>query len=464
MKRNVVYGLVLLCILLLGNRLREYNYSTVPHPGETTDEYSYGWLGLNLWKDGFPKSWSSLSGYENSELQKINVDSIYNHDPMRPDFPIVSPWFDHPPLFGMITGGYAYIKGARNYEDVSVILLRRPMIKIALITTILIFVLASQLYNTKVGLFASLLYSVAPTFVISSRLAMIENALAPLFLGSVILTLHYFKTKKRVFWLLACTTGGLAMLLKLSGVAILISNVLLVLYYGEKEKFKLIGIAIFFGLMSFMSFCLYGSYYDWQTFVDIFQKNSQRFYGAGSEIVVQAITSMRFTTYKFFTDGWLNVGWISLFILSLKGFKKEKGGTVLTLVVAAYFFVFIFFGSESYGWYKYPFFPFLVISMAKIILDLFAKPNLLIYIILLALPLGNSVHKLIGVGDFQSYVPIVRGLSLGFLVLLVMDLFWNNKKIIKVQRAFMFIILVVTLYMSIKEIYYYDFESWFRAT
>ena len=157
-RRNILVILLLLAIVLLGNKLRSHSYSTVPHPGEVADEYCYGWLGMSLIKDGEPISWSSLDVYKNRELVKINVDGIYDADPSKPPFPIVKPYFDHPPLFGFISGGYAYLKGARDFVDASVILLRRPMLKMGIVTTLLIFWLGTRLYGKDIGLLSALFY------------------------------------------------------------------------------------------------------------------------------------------------------------------------------------------------------------------------------------------------------------------------------------------------------------------
>ena len=102
MNKIIVY-LVLLAILVIGLNLRRFSYAQVPLPGETADEYSFGWLGISLIKDRYPIAWSGIAGYKNHDFQKINVDRLFDVDPDRPPFSIDKPWFDHPPLFGLVT-------------------------------------------------------------------------------------------------------------------------------------------------------------------------------------------------------------------------------------------------------------------------------------------------------------------------------------------------------------------------
>src|SRR4030065_2698458 len=182
LKKNLSSIILLAAIVILGNTLREFSYAEVPNPGETRDEYSFGWLGISLLKDRFPVAWSGIKAYGSSDYQKINVDHIFDKDEYLPLFPINKPCFYHPPVFGLLVGGYAYAKGVRTFQDASVIILRRPVLKLGIATTILVFILANLLFGKGVAILSSLLYSTVPTIVISSRLALAETGYIPLFL------------------------------------------------------------------------------------------------------------------------------------------------------------------------------------------------------------------------------------------------------------------------------------------
>lgn len=460
------YWLVLILlsgILVLGNNLREFSYSSVPHPGEVADEYSFGWLGLSLIEDKYPVAWSGLPAYDKHDFQRINVDGIFDKNSDTKFFSIDKPWFDHPPLFGLISGGYAYIKGAREFVDASVILLRRPMIKIAMITTVSIFILGWKLYGTSTGLLAALLYSVVPTTVISSRLALAENAYIPIFVISLISAIFYIDTCKRIYWALAVFLASAGLLFKLSAISIALTLVLTALLFGKKEKKFLIATVIGGVMIALLMFTIYGLYFDWNTFIKVFMTNSQRFYGAGSEIFFSAIVSSKITANRFLTDGWVTLAWIAMFVILFVEWKKERGGTILALPVVSYFVTFLIFGSEGYGWYRFPFLPFLLIALSRLLYKIFLTPNILLFVALMMLPFGTTVHRLIGVEGFQNYVPLFRyfiGLALGLFTL---SLF--KKDLLKnIQRIFIALIILSLVYFSIKEVFFFTYEEWFFAT
>ncbi len=138
MFKRVVEIVLLLIIIIIGNNARSASYASVPQPGENSDEYAYAWAGLTLLTKGKPEAWSQFpDAYKNVRKEKINVDHIFEKYADFPEFTIVSPWFDNPPATGLITGGYAYLKGFRSMDEISVITIRRPMLKIAILTTVL---------------------------------------------------------------------------------------------------------------------------------------------------------------------------------------------------------------------------------------------------------------------------------------------------------------------------------------
>jgi 4-amino-4-deoxy-L-arabinose transferase-like glycosyltransferase len=461
--KNLAVGIFVVFILILGHRLRSYEYATVPHPGEVADEYGYGWSGLSLLTSGSPRSWTTLPAYKNSSFERINIDHIFTDDPHRPEFMMVTPWFDHPPTFGLITGGYSYMKGVRSFESMGAGIIRRPIVKIGIITTLMAFLLAYRMFDYRVGLLSALLYSIIPTVVISSRLAIFENIYNLFFPGAVLMAYVFLESRKRLNWLIAVGFVFLSILMKMWGVSSALALFFVAVYLGEKDRKFMIASLVAGTVLAFGAFAVFGSFYDMGLFWRVQLGNGGRFYGASSEVLFQAITGLRITTNKFLTDGWMLSMWIAFAALVFSKWKDDLSIKLISLAVLSHLLVMVLFGSESYGWYKYPMLPFLVIALSKVLVEIFDNPNYLMALVLLSLPLGTSVHRLIGVVNFQNYVVPLRLFAI-FLIGTVALLGANKKLGSGVYKLLFVAVLVFAVWISIKDIYGLTYDKWFFVT
>ena len=216
-------------------------------------------------------------------------------------------------------------------------------------------------------------------------------------------------------------------------------------------------------ILAFLAIFAYGAYFNLSTFTKVLTTHSSRFYGAGSEIFFQAINNFKITANKSLTDGWILTGWISLFLLTYSEWKRNLPSSIITIAVFSYLIIFLIFGSEAYGWYRFPFYPFLILSCARILTNLFKSPNLLLFFSLILLPLGTSIHRLIGVVGFQEYVNFFRVFSFIMLGLFAVSAL-ESKKSLLWQRLFMVITVGFIIWLSIKEIYYYAINNWYFVT
>lgn len=455
---------LLLTAVIFGNKFREYNYATVPFPGENADEYSFGWLGLSLIENHYPIAWSGIGGYKTTDFQKINVDKVFDIQPNRPAFPIDKPWFDHPPLMGLLVGGYAYLHGVRSFVDASVIVLRRPMLKIAILDIILVFILASQLFGKRIGVISALLYSLIPTIVISSRLALAENGYIPLFLASLIFAFEFFKRKKKSLWLTASILASISVLFKLSGISVPLALVFIALVFGGKDRWRQVLYPAIGAMLALGLFALYGAYFDWSTFVSVMSANANRFFGASSEIFYSVISNPKIVNTKNYTDGWITAGLISFFIVAFSGWAKDKNIKFLSIAFFSYLFVFLLFGSEPYGNYRFPFYPFIVISLSYVISKLWDKPNIALMIMLALLPIGTEIHRIIGVVGFQKLVPYFRLGVILALGVFGIGLISNKKTVLIIQRLFLIAVGVLLVYWAVREIYFVNVDTWYFIT
>jgi len=348
-------GLILIPILAL--TLRIYQYDIMPFPGETQDEYGFAWCGLTIINEPhIPTSWSWFK-------QDIGYTKFWNGFMYR----IVSPWFNHPPLFGLVTGLSATLGGAKDLWEVDIKYIRIPSLIFALLTTILLYLLGVRLYGKHVAIISSLLYATIPIFVVGGRLAVTENMITPLLLLAILSTLKYFDTDRKLYRNLAGILGGLAGLCKVPGLFVVLVIALLLV---QKKKFKDAAIASLLGILVFALYPLYGWYYDWNTFIKVIGTMGDR--PAGMWIGLLSIFDIKIVA-ELFKSGWVLWGWLAVaYVCS----RRDK---VIPIVIVSYLFTLIAASDMGrfYGWHLLPFYPFLALAGGVFIRDLIVRPNLL---------------------------------------------------------------------------------------
>src|SRR4030042_6456798 len=249
-----LFALALLIVSLVqGNFLRRIGYFKIPEPYVILDEHAYVWYGLSIRETGVPTSWSILPPYlQNSKKDgsaggvdgfNINIDGILPNlltykdikSPVVSVFetdlgngihhiPLVQPDLDQPPL-GAIILSLGVNKDAKTFKDVSDFDLRRSSVFIAVITQVLIAVLALQLTkNWLVALVASFSYATVPSFLFLSRYAQLENVMGPLILFLLVVLIFLNQKKDQLsngntngLLILSGIVAGLVALVKLSG-------------------------------------------------------------------------------------------------------------------------------------------------------------------------------------------------------------------------------------------------------
>jgi len=465
-KKNKIVTIILFLILIVGNTLRTENYATVPHPGETADEYDYAWVGLSLLRDGIPVGWTTVENvYDEVWYDRINVDQLFDKNKELLSFRMAKPWLDQPPGFSLVLGAYTSFKGIDKFHEASTAIIRRPMLKIAVLTTILIFVLATLLYGKWVGLLSAFFYSIFPTTVVSSRLAMVENGYIPLFLSALIFTHLYISKKKDIYWKLAAAFSAAAILFKLSGISVLLSVLLILMYFLPKKKRKKVVVGtLSIGLLGLVGFVLYGAIIDWEVFKRVFVAQTNYFYGAGAEVFRSVFVNTKITAQKFLTDGWITFSWIAAFVVLSKEWKKNKSGTFLGISIFSYLIIFLIFGSESYGWYRFPFLPFLVIFAARFFEGLILKPNIPLATFMWLIPFGSVVHGLYGVVGFQEFVKVFRMFVVSVLGVVAYNFWSGDEKTKNLRRILIVLLYLFLFYLSGKLVMSYTYENWFSVT
>lgn len=344
---NTVQKFLVVIILIIGLILRLHNYDIYPQRGATSDEYSYSFLGVSLLTKHVPISWSAFPQYP--KKTDLIIRKIY--------FPIVSPYFDHPPLNGLVVGAWALLFGENTFSKIELKTIRLIPIFLSMLSSIFVFLLAFRLYNYKTAIWALIIYSTTVIFVMNGRVVLAENLLTPLFLGAVFLFCRNRKKmtiKKTIAIGILC---GLAFLSKELGIAAFLS--MLYLFLTERIKPKLVVTLVFSSLFFVFLYALYGMYYNWDLFFKVVFEQSSRNIGPQTLLY---ITSTPIIVNKIYYDGWYFFGFLTFFFSFLE-YKKNK---MLLIPMLTYFLLIIFSLTQKgeMGWYLIPLFPFMAIFSA----------------------------------------------------------------------------------------------------
>lgn len=422
MKKIII---LLVIILSLGFSLRYYHFYTYPRHGATFDEFAWTWLGISLIQDHTPISWSSQPQY------KERKHLIYQ----GAAFWLVHPYLEHPPLFGLIAGSSALLNGAHDIYSINLHNMRKLSLGLGLLSMILMFLFVNALYGKNIALVTTLLYATIPTMVIGSRIVQNENFLIPSWILALFLLHRYLKTGKKRFRNIAAIFAGLLSLAKVPWLVVGVSLGMILSYKGKwKDAFFVGGIT----LSIFALYLLYGLYWDKEVFLSLWTLQLARY--DISFIGFFSIFSHPLLVDRIYLDGWILFGWFAIVFLM----RKVRENFFILFPFLAYLIVYIFAipDEPSHGWYRYPFYPFLIISTVLVLKEEWKKMSLvtLFFLFVVGLPLfGNVWEKLFGF----SYV-IYRGFIL-FATLPMIYFLWKkqSKKLPRIFISFWFLVFIL---------------------
>ena len=451
-KKSWLIGFFLSLVLVIGYQLRVKNSVNVPLPGQSLDEYSNAWVGLSLIRLGVPVGISGLSGIA-TYPSYINPDRVFSSTVPGGALAISYPWFDHPPLMGLVSGSVAYLRGDRVFEDVSTATIRKPIIWLSTLNIALIFLLAYLWFSPLTAVLAALLYATSPLAIVGGRMFQAENGLVPMWLISLCLLALAEKYNKTDLIRLAAFFAGLAVLFKLSGVVAIISGVLIIRKRRDLIEFLAISISIA------LLFVFYGLAIDGREFIAVLMSNAERTYGIGLNAVYDLITSTKITSTKYLTDGWPLVGWLALGALALK-----RKLSPLVICLTSYLAIYLLFGSVSYGWYRIPFLPFLFIAAGYFLAEGITGLNPLLSVIVLLIPLGINLGKIFEGNPLPWLISIFRFGTFGLILLALTSLVWPEKRILSLAvRAGLLLLLVAAIASNIVYAKMIDVNYWYKV-
>jgi 4-amino-4-deoxy-L-arabinose transferase-like glycosyltransferase len=349
-------------ITVLGLGLRLHGYTHVPPLQANADEWSYGWAGLTLWTKGVPTTWSLFGAYPHVHV--VHLHGI--------NYPLVTPWFDQPPLFALVVGIFPLLFGQHTIASVTTEAIRLPAVLLATASITLLQLVGRRLLGPLPALLAAFLFAITPAAVLFGREVESEALLAPMLL-LVILLLHRLGTGegRRPALIVVLTICFLAPLTKIPGLAIGVAAAAVLVY---QRRYWPAAAAIAAAGAGLGVFALYGAHYDWSLFTAIFSSQASRRVGVlGAIDYIAAPAGIGHPLI----DGWWLLGWIGLVVVAIR-----FGGPRMLLLVApafVYLAAMVIFASEdavtAFGWYHITVYPEIYLAAAYLVYRVLRKPE-----------------------------------------------------------------------------------------
>ena len=370
-KQNIIVAF----ILFFSFFLKIHNYTVYPQRGATSDEYTYSFLGVSLLTKHVPISWSYFGAYKNR--QDLTINKIY--------FPIVWPYFDHPPLNGLVVGGWALLFGENTFEKIQLSVIRIVPIFLSTMSSFFIYLIARRRYGFRTALWAILIYVTVPIFVIQSRVVLAENLLTPLLLLAIYVYDYMQKHVSLKYMMLLGVLSGLSLWTKEVGICVFI--IVCFFMIMDRVRIHLFSSFIFVFALFLLGYVAYGMYFDREVFWNIITTQTTRDVGPQTLLY---LLSTPIIINKIYYDGWYFLGFISLFA-SLLHIKELK---IIIIPAFIYFLLLLSLLTQKaeMGWYLIPLFPFLAIVTSKLLVDSLQKGNWYIIVMILFVGFSHMQH------------------------------------------------------------------------
>jgi 4-amino-4-deoxy-L-arabinose transferase-like glycosyltransferase len=368
--------IIFLFVLLFTFILRAHDYEREPTSNHL-DEQLYAWSGIYLIETGIPVSWSTLDYPKSAEVYRGDIN--YKGGLPRASVTLYKPWLDEPPLFSVLVGYFAHLYGANRNQFIPSTYIRIPLIFIAALVSVFVFLIAQKLFGYKTGILAMLIYGVTPIFVFGSRSAMPENLIALCYVVSMWLLLKY--REKLKFWPLIPIPilAGVAGLSKPTGYLLVLFALFVTVWFSVKKipvktliKYSAY---LIIGVLPFIAFYFwYGNHFDPAIFKTIFAIQSGRPVGFSS--FAWFLISPSYATFTM-KDGWYLFSVVYALYLLIKP-HKDMNLKFISLAFIFWVLVVMFTGGEGdpLPWYRFPVFPVLSIISALGIKHLLKVNNL----------------------------------------------------------------------------------------
>ena len=354
----------LAAIVAIATALRFHDYTAAPKLSDNQDPLQFAWAGLTLITRGVPSSWDLMRAYHYDYVLSANGTT----------YGIVHPWFSHPPLLSLLTGGWVYLQGARSLTDVTAQMVRPVGIVLGLVSLVLAYLLGRRILDRPAALIGVLLLAVTPGAALLGREVETEALMAPLVLLALLMVHRLHTGEGR--WPAIATLITCAVLLPLTKITGLVlgaslAGVLLSLGHWRLTLAvvagSVAGLGLYFG---------YAAIFDFNLFLAVLREWSSHRHGvlAGLDFITDnaGIGSP-------LHDGVWHLGWLGAAALVLRE-RLGPRAQLLAWTLVAYAAGIAVLGDATlqarFGWYRIVLYPLVYLAAGFVFWEVIRRPSL----------------------------------------------------------------------------------------
>jgi hypothetical protein len=400
-------------LLVLGVALRLHQYTDLPGPGDTDDEYNHHLEGTSIVTGRIPIGWDWHGGFP-----VVQPLPFYGRI-----FRIVAPMVFYPPAFTVMVGALNRAAGATSAFEARMEVTRLLPIALSAITLALVWPVSRAVgLSTPVGLLATAFLALYPVAVMINRLIKEENLVAPLYLGVVWLLADGGRAAawKRLAIGASCT---LAVMTKQMGIA---TTLLAFAVFCVRGQLGAAVLAALHGALGVLVFLWYGLAWGGEAFVAL--QREHMVYASRLDALWPLLAENKVTDAPI-GSSWILGLWVAFAIFGVTTLARDGGGTdaaaasaapdpapagapaathgldratgpgLVVLAIACYLLVLLlsYPPDRNYGWYRLPLLPLLAICWAAETVRLFSRfepVRAVLWIGLFVLPCAQMLDQL----------------------------------------------------------------------
>jgi len=350
--------------------LRVSGIGEYPQRHATDDEFHSLWAGLNFWDSGRTATWSGLLGSTPNRIGIAGLDNM--------GYVMVSPSYDHPPLFTLLSGAAAKLTNPLRLDqptqfgtiitiwDVDLHKARWMMMPIFAATFWFLYGLAKTAFTPGVALLTIFFYGFMSHAAAQGRLILADNLAALILVASAWAIQRWLSGRashrSMAGWTIGLTAA--AILTKIPAACQVPALIAMLIAAGRPREMRY----VFYGLgLGSVIYIAWLSWYGIDGFIAAMGSQADRFRGFNAFFLSSGVPRLLDVRDL---NGMIIAGWFCVIAQVLR-----PGVAPILLIPVAYMLAFTFFaGDVLFGWYGLSMFPWLAMAIAVTTAQVFTTP------------------------------------------------------------------------------------------